>query len=119
MEKTKTKKEFIIDAKGKVLGRLATEIALILQGKNSVDYMPNKDLEHFVIVKNIEKIKVTGRKMEDKIYFSHSGFLGGDKYTPMKVIFNKKPGEILIKAVSGMLPKNRLRDRRIKRIKFE
>jgi large subunit ribosomal protein L13 len=49
--------------------------------------MPNKDLEHFVVVKNIKKIKVTGRKMEDKIYFSHSGFLGGDKYTPMKVIF--------------------------------
>lgn len=119
MEKTKTKKEFIIDAKGKVLGRLATEIALILQGKNSVDYMPNKDIEHFVIIKNIKKIKVTGRKMEDKIYFSHSGYLGGDKYTPMKVIFDKKPGEILIKAVSGMLPKNRLRDRRIKRIKFE
>ncbi|HNP79371.1 MAG TPA: 50S ribosomal protein L13 [Candidatus Pacearchaeota archaeon] len=119
MEKTKTKKDFTIDAKGKVLGRLATEIALILQGKNSVDYMPNKDIEHFVIVKNIEKIKITGRKMEDKIYFSHSGYLGGDKYTPMKVIFEKNPGDILVRAVSGMLPKNRLRARRIKRIKFE
>lgn len=119
MEKIETKKEYNIDAKGKVLGRLASEIALILQGKNRVDYMPNKDFEHFVIVKNIKNIKVTGKKMEDKTYFSHSGYLGGDKHTPMKVIFEKKPGEILIKAVSGMLPKNRLRAKRIKRIKFE
>ena len=119
MEKTDIKKEYTIDAKGKVLGRLASEIALILQGKRRVDYMPNKDFEDFVIIQNIEKLKVTGKKMEDKIYFSHSGYLGGDKYTPMKVIFDKKPGDILIKAVSGMLPKNRLRARRIKRIKFE
>jgi len=120
MEKAKSKKEtHAIDAKGKVLGRLATQVALILQGKTSPDYMPNKDKEVFVVVKNADKIKLTGRKMEDKTYFRHSGYLGGERHVPAKEIFEKNPGDLLIAAVSGMLPKNRLRDRRLKRIKFE
>jgi len=120
MEKIGNKKEtFVVDAKGKVLGRLATEIVAILRGKNSPDFMPNKDSDNYVVVKNIEKIVVTGNKMEDKKYFHHTGYLGGDKHIPMKTIFEKNPGEILKKAVSGMLPKNRLRDKQLKRIKFE
>jgi large subunit ribosomal protein L13 len=127
--KTKTKKTsdklgvkkeiYKIDAEGKVLGRLATQIVGILRGKNKPDFMPNKDSNNYVIVKNIAKIKVTGKKMEQKTYFHHTGYLGNDKNIPMKVIFEKKPADILIKAVSGMLPKNRLRDKQLKRLKFE
>ncbi|HPD19639.1 MAG TPA: 50S ribosomal protein L13 [Candidatus Pacearchaeota archaeon] len=117
MEKEKSKKEsYVIDAKGKVLGRLSSQIALILQGKSTPDYMPNKDKEVFVVVKNVDKIKLTGKKGEEKTYFHHSGYLGGEKNVSIK---KKKPEDILIMAVSGMLPKNRLRDRRLRRIKFE
>lgn len=119
MEKEVKKEIYTIDAKDKVLGRLATEIVAILRGKNKPDYMPNKDSNNYVVIKNIEKIVVTGNKMENKTYFHHTGYLGGEKNIPMKVIFEKNPGEILIKAVSGMLPKNRLRDKQLKRIKFE
>ncbi|MCK9578345.1 50S ribosomal protein L13 [bacterium] len=119
MEKEVKKEIYTIDAKDKVLGRLATEIVAILRGKNKPDYMPNKDSNNYVVIKNIEKIVVTGNKMENKTYFSHTGYLGGEKNTPMKVVFEKNPGEILIRAVSGMLPKNRLRDKQLKRIKFE
>jgi len=110
---------YTIDAKDKVLGRLATEIVLLLRGKNKPDFMPNKDSENVVVIKNIKDIKITGNKLENKTYFTHSGYLGGDKYTPMKKIFDKDPGELLKKAVYGMLPKNKLRDRQINRLKFE
>ncbi len=117
MEKEKSKKEsYAIDAKGQVLGRLASQVALILQGKSTPDYMPNKDKEVFVVIKNVDKIKLTGRKKEEKTYFHHSGYLGGEKNVPIK---EKKPEDVLIMAVSGMLPKNRLRDKRLRRIKFE
>jgi len=117
MEKEKSKKEsYVIDAKGKVLGRLSSQIALILQGKSTPDYMPNKDKEVFVVVKNVDKIKLTGKKGEEKTYFHHSGYLGVEKNVSIK---KKKPEDILIMAVSVMLPKNRLRDRRLRRIKFE
>lgn len=110
---------YTIDAKDKVLGRLATEIVLLLRGKNKPDFMPNKDSENVVVIKNIKDIKITGNKLENKTYFTHSGYLGGDKHTPMKKIFDKDPGELLRKAVYGMLPKNKLRDRQINRLKFE
>jgi large subunit ribosomal protein L13 len=120
MEKVKNKKEiYTIDAEGKVLGRLATEIVGLLRGKNKPDFMPNKDSNNYVIIKNVEKIKVTGRKMEQKEYFHHTGYLGRDKHILMKTIFEKKPSEILRKAVSGMLPKNRLRDKQLSRLKFD
>lgn len=120
MEKAKVKKEiYTIDAEGKVLGRLATQIALILRGKNKPDFMPNKDSNNIVIVRNADKIKVTGKKMEQKTYFHHTGYLGRDQHIVMKRIFEKKPSDILRKAVSGMLPKNRLRDQQLKRLKFE
>jgi large subunit ribosomal protein L13 len=118
--KNDTKKEVIrIDAEGKILGRLATEIALVLQGKNNSDYTPNKEPNNVVIVSNVKKIKITGNKLEDKTYFSHSGYIGNDKYTPMSKIFEKNPEDILRYAVNGMLPKNRLRARHMKRLKFD
>ena len=108
-----------IDATNKILGRLATEIAVLLRGKNKLDFAPNKDIGDFIIVKNIKKIRVTGRKFENKIYYHHTGKLGGLKEIPFKKLFEKNPGEVLKKAVFGMLPKNRLRDKQIKRLKID
>lgn len=108
-----------IDASDKILGRLASQIAVILQGKNKPDFFPYKDMGDSVIVKNIEKIKITGKKMEQKKYYRHSGYLSGLKETPLKKIFEKDPAWVLKKAVLGMLPKNRLRKNMIKRLKIE
>ena len=112
------RKTHTIDAANKVLGRLATEIAILLRGKNKIDFAPNKDIGDFVIVKNIKKIKITGKKFEKKIYYHHTGYLGGLKETPFKKLFKKDPGEVLKKAVFGMLPKNKLRAKQIKRLKI-
>jgi len=108
-----------IDATNKILGRLATEIAVLLRGKNRSDFAPNKDIGDFVVVKNVNKIKVTGKKFEKKIYYHHSGYLGGLKETPFKKLFEKDPGEVLKRAVFGMLPKNKLRAKQIKRLKTD
>lgn len=110
---------YIIDASDKVLGRLATQIAILLQGKNNPDFEPHKDMGSIVIVKNVDKIRVTGRKAKQKKYFHHSGFLGGLKEKPFHKVFDANPSWVLRKAVSGMLPKNKLRAKRIKRLKFE
>lgn len=112
-------KIYTIDATDKVLGRLAVEIAVLLRGKNEPDFAPNKENNAVVIVKNVEKIKVTGKKMEQKKYFQHSGYLGSAKEIPFKTYFVKKPSEVLRRAVFGMLPKNKLRTKVIKRLKFE
>lgn len=109
----------IIDATGKVLGRLAAEVALLLRGKHKPSFYPHKDEGDFVIVKNVEKMRFTGKKMEKKIYYRHSGYMGGLKTTPLKRIFKKDPGKVLKIAVWGMLPKNRLRAKMIKRLKTE
>lgn len=108
-----------IDAAGKVLGRLATEIAILLRGKNKPDFVLNKDMGDFVIVKNFNKIKFTGKKFEQKIYYHHTGYLGGLREMPLKKLFEKNPAEVLKKAVFGMLPKNKLRARQIKRLTVE
>jgi len=113
-EKTHT-----IDATGKVLGRLATEIAVLLRGKHKPDFVPYRDMGDFVIVKNVSKLKITGKKMEQKKYFRHSGYLGSFKEIPLKKIFKTNPAEVLRKAVFGMLPKNKLRAEQIKRLNFE
>ena len=112
-------KTYTIDADGKVLGRLAGEIALLLRGKHKPEFAPYKDIGDFVIVKNIGKIKLTGKKFKQKVYYRHSGYLGGLKIIPLKKIFDRNPGEVLRKAVFGMLPKNRLRDKMIKRLRIE
>ncbi len=111
------RKTHTIDATDKVLGRLATEIAILLRGKNKPDFMPNKDIGDFVIVKNFNKIKITGKKFDNKIYYRHTGYLGGLKKVPFKKLFEKDPEEVLKKAVFGMLPINKLRAKQIKRLK--
>ena len=101
------------------MGRLASQIALLLRGKDRPDFAPHKDEGGFVAVKNVGKMKISGKKMDQKKYYSHSGYLGGLKEMPMKKLFERSPGEVLKRAVFGMLPKNKLRAIMIKRLKFE
>lgn len=108
-----------IDAANKVLGRLATEIAVLLRGKHKPEFVPYKDIGDFVVIKNASQIRFTGKKMEKKIYYQHSGYLGGLKEISLKKLFEKDPAEVLKKAVWGMLPKNKLRPEQIKRLKVE
>jgi len=112
------RKTHTIDATNKVLGRLATEIAVLLRGKNKPDFAPNKDMGDFVTVRNFSKIRITGKKFGQKIYYRHTGYLGGLKEVPLKKLFEKDPAEVLKKAVFGMLPKNKLRAKQIKRLRI-
>jgi len=107
-----------IDADGQILGRLAVKISILLQGKHKPDFFPHLDNGDSVEVNNAVGIKTTGRKMEQKLYYHHSGYPGGLKEKTMIEIFKKNPGELLKKAVWNMLPKNKLRDKRIKRLKI-
>jgi large subunit ribosomal protein L13 len=102
------RKWWLVDAEGKVLGRLATEVATLLRGKSKPEYVPFLDSGDFVVVINAERVKMTGKKIEQKKYYSHSGFPGGIKETTMKELLETKPEEIIKKAVWGMIPKNRL-----------
>lgn len=107
-----------IDASGKVLGRLATKIAILLHGKHKPDFQPNKDMGDFVIVKNVEKVRFTGKKMKKKKYYRHSDYPGGFKEIPLEKLFKRDSTKVFKMAVSGMLPKNKLRERQIKRLSF-
>src|SRR5437773_1135873 len=110
----------IIDATDKVLGRLATQVAVLLRGKDKVGFAPYKDIGDFVTIKNTNKLKYTGKKFDKKIYYHHTLYLGGLKKATMKEMYDKKgPEEIFRKAVMGMLTKNKLRARQIKRLRFE
>jgi len=108
---------YLVDATGKTLGRLASEIAKILMGKHKPTYTPHVDGGDFVVVVNAEKIHVTGKKLDRKIYYKHTLYPGGLKETPLRKMLQEKPEEVIRLAVRGMLPKNRLRDRRMKRLK--
>ena len=108
---------YLIDAKGKVLGRLSTRIATILCGKHKVDFRPNVDTGDHVIVINAEKIALTGKKKEKKEYFSHSGFPGGGKLVSFQKLIAESPEKVLMKAVKGMVPKNRLGRRMLRRLR--
>lgn len=110
---------YTIDATDRILGRLATEIATLLRGKHKEDFVPNKDAGDFVVVKNFSKIKITGKKMEQKKYYRHSGYPGGLKEIVLSQLFKKDPVQVLRGAVWGMMPKNRLRKEQIKRLKVE
>lgn len=112
------KQVHIIDASGKVLGRLAVEVANLLRGRHKPDYLPYKDTGKEVIVFNTDKIKVTGKKMKQKIYYYHSLYPGGLKKQKLEELFKKNSGEVLRRAVYGMLPKNKLRNRIIKKLKI-
>ena len=105
-----------IDATDRSVGRLATEISLILRGKNKPDYAPNKDIGDVVKVINFAQIKITGQKTEQKMYYRHSGYIGGLTETPMGKMLEKKPSDVLKFAVMGMMPKNKLRRKQIKRL---
>jgi large subunit ribosomal protein L13 len=105
---TITRDWYVVDAEGKTLGRLASEIAKVLRGKNKPIFTPHMDCGDYVIVVNAEKIKVTGKKMDQKIYYHHSEYIGGMKETTLKDKLAKKPEQVIELAVKGMLPKGPL-----------
>jgi large subunit ribosomal protein L13 len=102
------RKWYVVDADGEVLGRLATNVATVLRGKNKAMYTPSMDTGDFVIVVNASKIVVTGNKEQQKVYYSHSGYPGGLKETPYERVHENHPERIIMHAVRGMLPHNRL-----------
>ncbi len=108
---------FVVDAEGKTLGRLATEIARILRGKHKPNYSPSVDVGDYVIVVNAEKIRVTGRKLDQKIYYRHSGYPGGLKQICLRDLLARHPTRVIEYAVRGMLPKNALGRRMFKKLK--
>ncbi len=107
---------YVVDATGHTLGRLASEIATILRGKNKPTYTPHIDTGDNVIVINAEKIKVTGKKLDQKIYYHHSDYVGGMKETTLKEKLAKKPEDVMYLAVKGMLPKGPLGRQMIKKL---
>lgn len=109
---------YVVDAQDVVLGRLASKVANILRGKNKAIYTPSVDTGDFVIVVNAEKIALTGRKLSDKIYYSHSGFPGGLKEITAEKLLEKKPSDVIKKAVKGMLPKNKLSRHMLNKLKI-
>ncbi len=112
-----TREWYVVDASGKTLGRLATEIARILRGKHKPQYTPHVDVGDFVIVINAEKIAVTGRKLDQKRYYRHSGYPGGLRSITLRRLLEKHPERVIRLAVKGMLPKNRLGRRMLKKLK--
>ncbi|HHD12053.1 MAG TPA: 50S ribosomal protein L13 [Deltaproteobacteria bacterium] len=111
------KRWYLVDAEGKTLGRVASRIASILRGKHKPIYTPGMDTGDFVVVVNAEKIRVTGKKLSDKVYYSHSGYPGGLKAITLEKLLAQKPEEAIRKAVWGMLPKGRLGRRMYKKLK--
>jgi large subunit ribosomal protein L13 len=107
----------LVDAEGKTLGRLAARVAGVLRGKHRPTFTPNVDMGDHVVIVNAEKIHLTGNKMEDKLYRSHSGYPGGLKTTTAKHLFKKDPTQLLVKAIEGMLPKNPLGNHMAKKLR--
>ncbi|GFN36898.1 50S ribosomal protein L13 [Tepidimicrobium xylanilyticum] len=112
------RKWYVIDAEGKVLGRLASEVASILRGKNKPIYTPHVDTGDYVIIINADKVKLTGKKLDQKEYRYHSGYPGGLKSVPYRKLMDKNPEKAIHLAVRGMLPKNRLGRKMIKKLKI-
>ena len=110
------RKWYVVDAEGCTLGRLASEVASVLRGKNKPVFTPHVDTGDYVIVINAEKIKVTGKKLDQKIYYSHSDYVGGMKETTLREMMNKKPEKVIELAVKGMLPKGPLGIQMIKKL---
>jgi large subunit ribosomal protein L13 len=118
MKKEEVKPDwYLIDAADTSLGRIAARTALILQGKNKPTYTPHVDTGDFVVVVNAEKVKLTGRKLDQKIYYHHSGYVGGLKARPVARLFANRPEEIIELAVKRMLPKTRLGRAMFKKLK--
>lgn len=110
------RKWYVVDATGYTLGRLASEIASVLRGKNKPTYTPHMDTGDYVIVVNAEKINITGKKMDQKIYYNHSDYVGGMRETTLKEMMAKKPDQVMKLAVKGMLPKGPLGREMIKKL---
>lgn len=126
MKKNKTiyaKKEevtrdwYVLDAAGKILGRMATRVATVLRGKHKPIFTPSVDCGDYVVIINADKVRVSGRKGEQKIYFSHSGYPGGARHFTFNKMMEKSPAKVVRQAVAGMLPKNRLGRKMIKKLK--
>ena len=108
---------YVVDAEGKTLGRLATQIANVLRGKRKPTYTPHVDVGDFVIVVNVEKVAVTGDKREKKLYWRHTGYPGGIRSRTLGDMLEKRPEEVIRKAVKGMLPRNRLGRQQLRKLK--
>lgn len=111
------RKWYVVDAEDKILGRLATEIASRLRGKHKPTFSPFMDNGDFIIVTNAEKVQLTGSKWDDKKYYRHTGYMGGIKETTAKELLEKHPTDLVMKAVKGMLPKNKLGRAQLKKLK--
>lgn len=109
---------FVVDAEGQVLGRLATRVARLLIGKDKASFTPTLDCGDHVVVINAELVRLTGNKIEQKVYRRHSGYPGGLKEVPIRQLMQKRPEEVIREAVLGMLPKNKLRARRAKKLRI-
>ena len=116
-EQEVVKKWYLVDAKDKILGRIATEIAVHLRGKHKPIFTPHADTGDFVVVINADKVMLTGRKWDKKIYYRHSGYIGGLKQISARKLLEKRPEDIVRFAVKGMLPKNSLGRRQLKKLK--
>ncbi len=112
------KEEIIIDAFNKSLGRLGTEIVYYLLGKHRPDYDPSKDRAIFVLVKNLDKVKFTGKKFDQDVFIRHTGYIGHRREIPLKLLWQKDKLKVLKLVVKNMLPKNKLRKKRLARIKL-
>ena len=108
---------FVVDAEGKVLGRLASEIATRLRGKHKPNFSPQMDVGDFIVVVNADKVKLTGNKLDGKSYYRHSGYIGGIREMTAREVLEKKPTELLRMAVKGMLSKNSLGRSQLKKLK--
>jgi large subunit ribosomal protein L13 len=113
-----TRDWYLVDAEGKTLGRLATQIADRLRGKGKPQYTPHIDTGDFVVVVNADKIAVTGNKLDSKMYYRHSGYPGGLRVRPLREQLERRPTEVLRKAVKGMLPRNRLAREQLTKLKI-
>ncbi len=109
---------FVIDAKGQVLGRLASKLAYLLQGKHRPNFTPHIDQADFFVIINADKIKLTGKKLDQKLYWRHSGYMGGLKLETARKLLEKKPEMLIHLAVKRMLPKNRMRAKLLKKLKI-
>jgi len=111
------RKWYLVDASDKVLGRLASRIATYLRGKHKAQFTPNVDTGDFIVVVNAEKVKLTGKKLDDKVYYHHTGYPGGIKAETARKRLQRKPEAVIMDAVWGMLPKNRLGRAMLKKLK--
>jgi large subunit ribosomal protein L13 len=111
------RRHYVVDAAGQVLGRLATRVASVLKGKGKVNYVTNLDVGDYVIVVNAAKVRLTGRKLDQKTYFRHSGYPGGARHTSLKKLMEERPEEAVRRAVRGMLPKTKLGRKMLRKLR--